>query len=449
MCEKKKMKTARILPFLMGWTMMTPLPGMAAESNAPAPATTTILTAELSQEAVPAGAPLGITYRFRADRPLAKDNTLFVHVKNDKGQTVAQDDHVPAVSTGTPGWVGDVEYHRRYIVAPALKDGTPLPPGRYSLVVGLYHNVPGPKKWVRETLRAGEGVEDLGDGRYRVAAFTVDPAAPRPPPDIAKAPTLDLTGYRLVFEEDFTAPLDVSPWGPGTRWIAHTPWNGDFGDARFADPGEGFPFVVEDGLLRIEARRDPKVKDPKKGWRSGLIAGNDPHGKGFSLQYGYFEMRAKFPPGPGVWSAFWLASSYDRKDPADPGRDGQVEIDIVEYYGRNDAAYHAAVHVWKPKPHRGRAYVVSATPGLMVEGFHNYGARVDKEFITFYFDGVEVWRYPTPPEHNKPLMLLANLALGPGWPIDKTPNPSYMYIDYIRAYAPVDAEGDAPPGDGK
>jgi len=32
-------------------------------------------------------------------------------------------------------------------------------------------------------------------------------------------------------------------------------------------------------------------------------------------------------------------------------------------------------------------------------------------------------------------MLLVNLALGSGWPIDKTPNPSYMYVDYVRAYA--------------
>jgi hypothetical protein len=32
-------------------------------------------------------------------------------------------------------------------------------------------------------------------------------------------------------------------------------------------------------------------------------------------------------------------------------------------------------------------------------------------------------------------MLLVNLALGSGWPIDKTPSPSYMYIDYVRAYA--------------
>ena len=52
-----------------------------------------------------------------------------------------------------------------------------------------------------------------------------------------------------------------------------------------------------------------------------------------------------------------------------------------------------------------------------------------------FFDGIQVWRAKTPPEHNKPLMLLLNLALGPGWPIDKTPNPSVMESLARRATA--------------
>jgi hypothetical protein len=42
----------------------------------------------------------------------------------------------------------------------------------------------------------------------------------------------------------------------GKRWIAHTPWNGDFGDAVFADPGPNGPFSLKDGALQITARRD-------------------------------------------------------------------------------------------------------------------------------------------------------------------------------------------------
>ncbi|HUL51476.1 MAG TPA: glycoside hydrolase family 16 protein, partial [Candidatus Nitrosotalea sp.] len=69
------------------------------------------------------------------------------------------------------------------------------------------------------------------------------------------------------------------------------------------------------------------------------------------------------------------------------------------------------------------------------EAFHNYGVMVRADFITMYFDGVELYSFKTPPEHNKPLMILLNLALGGGWPIDKTPNPSHMFVDYVRAYS--------------
>ena len=81
----------------------------------------------------------------------------------------------------------------------------------------------------------------------------------------------------MTFEENFDK-LDVSAWGEnGSRWIAHTPWNGDFGDARFTDPTEGFPFTVEEGILRIEAR-----KGPDGNWRSGLLASTNAKGQGFS-----------------------------------------------------------------------------------------------------------------------------------------------------------------------
>jgi hypothetical protein len=69
-----------------------------------------------------------------------------------------------------------------------------------------------------------------------VRSATSDNQAPRPKADTEGAKTLNLDGYRLVFREGFDGPLDVSPAGPGTRWIAHTPWNGDFGDAAFANP---------------------------------------------------------------------------------------------------------------------------------------------------------------------------------------------------------------------
>ena len=79
----------------------------------------------------------------------------------------------------------------------------------------------------------------------------------------------------------------------------------------------------------------------------------------------------------------------------------------------------------------GKAFVVQG----MTDDFHTYGVMVTADDIVFYFDGVELRRIDTPEEAKVPLYMLVNLALGGGWPIDKTPNPSYMYVDYVKAYA--------------
>jgi beta-glucanase (GH16 family) len=235
--------------------------------------------------------------------------------------------------------------------------------------------------------------------------------------------TIDLSAYHITFEEDFSN-FSVSPWGPNTRWIAHTPWHGDFGDAQFADPTPGFPFTVKDGVLRIEARRGEDGK-----WRSGLLATNDPDGRGFSQQFGYFEIRAKLPQGPGVWPAFWLISN---KDP-----DASIEIDVLEHYGVAPDKYQSVVHVW-PKTPGTKPYEAmfqhSVKSGILYEDFHTYGVDVEPESTTFYFDRTEVTKTKTPPEHRRALFILVDLALGGGWPIDQAPNPSYMYVSYVRAY---------------
>jgi len=234
---------------------------------------------------------------------------------------------------------------------------------------------------------------------------------------------LDLSAYTLTFDENFDT-LDVSAWGPNTRWIAHTPWNGDFGDAHFSDPKPGFPFTIAEGVLRIEARRGEDGK-----WRSGLLASADPHGKGFLQKFGYFEMRAKLPAGPGLWPAFWLIGNQDP--------DTSAEIDVMEHYGKFPGMYESVVHVWK-KTEKGRSYKAllrhKVPSGSLYEGFHSYGVSVGRDWTVFYHDRIEVGRTATPPEHHVPMFLLANLALGSGWPIDQTPSPSFMYIDHIRAY---------------
>jgi beta-glucanase (GH16 family) len=246
----------------------------------------------------------------------------------------------------------------------------------------------------------------------------------------SQSPELDFNKLSLVFREDFDLDLSVSPWGPNTRWIAHTPWHGDFGDAQFVDPRPGFPFTVSDGMLRIEARKNGNGK-----WESGLLSSADENGYGFSLKYGYFEMRAKLPPGPGVWPAFWLATVADKTRPPVAG----LEIDVLEYYGHNPVAYQTVAHLWEPdgKENREMGYSphqISVLPDQLTKDFNTFGVMVTPEWIVFYLNRREVARDKTAPEHQRPLHILLDLALGSGFPIDKTRNPSYMYVDYVHAY---------------
>jgi len=347
-----------------------------------------------------------ITYTWDAE-PLGRDYSVFVHYQGTKG-TVMQGDHGPSVPTSI--WSGRVEYSK---VAVIPED---LPDGEYRIVMGLWENATG----TRHPLKTTAGVIPLEGDAFQIGVIQVDSKAPLP---VLPKPTLNLDGYKLTWSDEFD-DLSVSAHGPGTRWIAHTPYNGDFGDAGFADPKEGFPFTVDKGVLRIEASKEGGR------WRGGLLSSVDSKGRGFSQTYGYFEMRAKFPKSPGMWPAFWLmgVEGIHNKSIAN------IEIDVVEQYGAMPNTLTTTLHTWGPGDRHwgeGDAFFV---PG-MSDGFHTYGARVDEKDITIYFDGVELWRRKTLPEAKVPLYLMVDLAMGGGWPIDKAINPSSMFVDYVRVYA--------------
>ncbi|MBY3040678.1 glycoside hydrolase family 16 protein [Rhizobium laguerreae] len=249
-------------------------------------------------------------------------------------------------------------------------------------------------------------------------------------PSVAQEP-LNIDAYQLTFEESFDS-LDVSAWGErSSRWIAHTPWNGDFGDARFTDPAPGFPFTTDQGILKIEAR-----KEADGTWRSGLLSSVNPKGEGFSQQFGYFEARMKLPPGKGVWPAFWLIGLDRSKYTA--------EIDVLEYYGRAPYEFSMGFHIWRQSQggqNSTGGYWQKVQDGILNSEYHTYGVDIQADKTSFYFDRKFIWSFDTPKEFHMPFYPLVNLALGSGWPIDETPNPSILLVDYIHVYQrkPTDA----------
>jgi hypothetical protein len=242
--------------------------------------------------------------------------------------------------------------------------------------------------------------------------------------------SLDICRYRLVFSEDFHDFSIASRALGNGRWTAHTPWNGDFGDASFSDPGPGGPFSVVDGELHITASRSASGQ-----WKSGLMAAADESGRGEGVQYGYFEAKMRMPPGPGTWPAFWLSSLKPVSEKL-PG----VEVDVIEYYGHDDTNYMSALHVWYPQGQQDRSQhattPIQVPHGSLVDAYHTYGVLVEPTRMTWFLDRVAVWERPTPPEHQFPLYPMVDLALGSGYPISDTPNPSVLKVKYVRVYAP-------------
>lgn len=234
---------------------------------------------------------------------------------------------------------------------------------------------------------------------------------------------LDISRYHETFSETFRGRLHVTPWGP-SRWIAHTPWHGDFGDASFADPQSNFPFLTGATGLSIIARKGADGK-----WQSGLLSSADAEGRGFTQAGGYFEAKMKMPPGPGVWPAFWLAGHGDDSY--------STEIDVVEYYGQFPDCYRANLHLWPKAPKltpQEQGDLIHVPKGSLSDKFHTYGVEILDNDIVFYLDRYEVARQPASKAMHLPMSILVNLALGSGWPIDKTLNPSILKVDYVKAF---------------
>src|SRR5258707_6489706 len=87
-----------------------------------------------------------------------------------------------------------------------------------------------------------------------------------------------LVGYNLVFDEEFKGGsnfnAELSEWGPISpplRWIMHTPYGGDFGDAWFdagRTPPSSYPFTAHFNGLDINCHSDT----PPARWPSAIAS---------------------------------------------------------------------------------------------------------------------------------------------------------------------------------
>jgi beta-glucanase (GH16 family) len=185
------------------------------------------------------------------------------------------------------------------------------------------------------------------------------------------------------------------------------------------------PWHVANGIMTLTGNPAPRNIQPLiNGYQytSGEI--NSYHA--FHQEYGFFQIRCKLPAGQGTWPAFWLLPENGSWPP---------EIDILEVLGQQPTVLYTSAHGEQngQETNYGTATTVPDTS----KAFHTYAVDWEPDYLTWYFDGRQVYRLKTPPGFNTPMYIEANLALGGYWGGDvnnTTPFPSNMQIDFIRVY---------------
>jgi Glycosyl hydrolases family 16 len=266
------------------------------------------------------------------------------------------------------------------------------------------------------------------------------------------APDIDLTGYTLVFADEFDALSVGSHHNKGTaRWGDYPPY-GAAAAFSFSHWMGSFPSEIPQvcnitGSMLSLWTKHYDLNDPwGRNWISGVIASKDILNQGFAQRFGYWSARMKMPDaGQGAWSAFWLASTSGIPTAGTKG----YELDIVEGYGGQFKAapsgdtYDWVVHPWNADgsqagaPYEGGASI--AVPGGdAINDWHVYGCRVDPSFITFYIDGIQTGQKPTHPEYiEDPLYIIINYAMQndhSGEPFASNGD-SRLQVDWVRAYS--------------
>src|SRR6266481_1150383 len=202
--------------------------------------------------------------------------------------------------------------------------------------------------------------------------------------------TLDLSGYKLTFDDEFNS----FNWNSsGTQGKGTWQTNFYFGGRSLSSNGElqtysdattgTNPFSISaSGDMPGHSELDIQAKpDGKGGFTSGLIT-TEPS---FTQTYGYFEMKAELPQGKGLWPAFWLL-------PAD--KSWPPELDPLEAFGAANASgeggankYHFGEISGNGSQSNGNWVTV---PGDVTTGYHTYGVKWDPQHLTYFFDGQQM-----------------------------------------------------------
>ncbi len=256
---------------------------------------------------------------------------------------------------------------------------------------------------------------------------------------------IDLTGYKLVFNEEFEG-TEINK----SVWSLH---EGD-GDPDRAGIRTSKYTYVSDGKLYMPIKLvDFEYNgETVKTWTLDSLAMKE------CYSYGYFECRAIMPKAHNGSGAFWLQSPYSYVDGIAPT--GGVEVDIVEsqcYGGSHIGSYQNNPQIYEVNIHYNsdanrkklRAHGIKVPGDDMYENFHTYGLLWTPKWYVFYVDGYPAYKTTfgmAGPEAQEYVRLStdlrgSNLKAASDAYVDN--NDTAMIVDYVKIWQ-LDDPGDYP-----
>src|SRR5574343_488610 len=190
---------------------------------------------------------------------------------------------------------------------------------------------------------------------------------------------------------------------------------------------------VENGRLIIQVRKENM--EGSKFTSARLITKHQG-----SWKYGRFEIKAKLPPGRGIWPAIWMMpekSAYGIWP-------NSGEIDIMEHVGYMPDSVFSTVHTKSYNGMIGNQVSLGLNFKDLHSAFHVYSMEWTADYMRFFVDGKQYYEYKNQHKSfaewpfDQPFFLILNIAVGGGlggrMGIDESAFPQQMEVDYVRVY---------------
>ncbi|CAD7816409.1 Beta-glucanase [Chryseobacterium aquaeductus] len=248
--------------------------------------------------------------------------------------------------------------------------------------------------------------------------------------------TLPERNWELTWSDDFTGNSGSSP--DASKWSYDIgTGSGGWGNSELQY------YTNRPENISLDGNGNLVITAKKENYNGSAFTSARIKTKGmFDQQYGRFEARLKTPYGPGIWPAFWmLGANIDQVPWPQCG-----EIDIMELRGQEPHIINGTLH----GPGYSGGAAITKAYGLQNArfdtDFHIFAVEWDADKIDFFVDDYLYQRLSREEVekkgqwvYNSPFFMIMNVAVGGnyvGFPVDGTPFPQKMTVDYVRVYKP-------------